>query len=144
MFTCKIPSPYNPFCKINSVPPLINRSRTHVYAKYKTECTPRAHNLQPSEATSFFSSQRVIYSEFEVFESNSFTKSKPETYRSLDVLLHPQLLNNIPIFLLKPSCDISSKKVTCSGIWRSLPQQKQLTLDYIENLLCSSAESARC
>ena len=34
MFTCKIPSPYNLFCKVNTPPP-INRSRTHVYAKYK-------------------------------------------------------------------------------------------------------------
>ena len=32
MFTCKIPSPCNPFFKINNPP--INRSRTHVYAKY--------------------------------------------------------------------------------------------------------------
>ena len=40
MATCKIPSPYNPFCKVYNPP--INRSRTHMYAKYKRECTPRA------------------------------------------------------------------------------------------------------
>jgi hypothetical protein len=35
MFTCKIPSPYNLLCKVNN--PSINRSRTHMYAKYKRE-----------------------------------------------------------------------------------------------------------
>jgi hypothetical protein len=56
MFTCNIPShiifssflhvqyssPYNLFCKVNNPHPLINRSRTHMYAKYKREWTPRA------------------------------------------------------------------------------------------------------
>ena len=39
MFTCKIPSPYDLFCKVNNPP--INKSRMHVYAKYTREWTPR-------------------------------------------------------------------------------------------------------
>jgi hypothetical protein len=38
-FILKNTIPYNLFCNVNSPP--INRSRTHVYAKYKSECTPR-------------------------------------------------------------------------------------------------------
>ena len=50
MITCKISSPYNLFRKVNSPPPLINRSRMHVYAKYKKECTSELiYNLIPSK-----------------------------------------------------------------------------------------------